>query len=355
MSCAAVIDLTMYTLPVTELGQLYAAVLHECPELFHVAYRFSYTYCVRGDTSVVAEVYPAYTLTGDDLTVARAFYRDTVAGAVTELEAATAGHTRTEAEAVLFLHDWLADRYAYDTRAAGSATSDTPAAATPNADAFSLFRDGVGICQAYALAYIALCRAAGLEADLVSSAAMNHAWNHVRVDGVWYHVDVTRDDPIPAPGGHAIVNHTRLLRSDAGMRALGYHGFSCACAHACTDTRYERADGSGALEAFSTPLYPLPDAGDGDAIRWVGLAAHDVSSDSDRKEDTAGVPTTVVVRPDGITVGIRGDADGDGALTPGDLLRLYGTAVPEAWRAALRAVLLSTPSDLIAEAVISGD
>ncbi len=319
LACDEVIDLSACTLPVTELGRLYAYLIQSHPELFHVALRLSYTFrevTADGETvRLVAEVYPSYTMTGQALVAARDLYRDSIAVILAEMEAAFGNRPRTEAETVLYLHDVLADRYAYDTRETGTNTA-LPRAA--NADAYTFFRDGVGICQAYALAFVALARGAGLEADFVSSDAMDHAWNHVRVDGVWYHVDVTRDDPIPAAGGEDEVNHTRLLRSDEGMKILGYHGYTCAAGHACTDTRFE-PDGQAALAEFHDALVPFGEI-------WVG-------------EDGDGVPVPVYFREDGMVFGEAGDMDGDGEVTPADLLMVYDPLYPEVWRAWVRNAL----------------
>ncbi len=315
LACEAVIDLSEYALPTAELGRLYANLLHSHPELFHVALRLSYTsrevVAGGGRIRLVTEVYPSYTLTGEALTAARTLYRDTVAALLAEMDAALGDRPHTEAQTVLYLHDLLADRYAYDTRATGA-----------NADAHSFFRDGVGICQAYALAFIALARGAGLEADFVSSDAMDHAWNHVRVDGVWYHVDVTRDDPIPATEGREEVNHTRLLRSDEGMNSLGYHGYTCAAGHTCTDTRFE-PEGQAVLAGFHDALVPFGEI-------WAG-------SDGD------GAPVAVAVKREGVLVGQAGDMDGDGEVTPADLLSVYDPLYPEAWRGWLRERLVNTP------------
>ena len=320
LACEEVIDLTAYALPVAELGRVYANLLYGYPELFHVALRLSYTSREvvgnGGTVRLVAEVYPSYTLSGDELATARSLYRETISGILNEMEAAFGGRSRSEAEMVLYLHDFLADRYAYDTRHESEANADAPRAA--NADAYTFFRDGVGICQAYALAFLALARGAGLEADFVSSDAMDHAWNHVKVDGVWYHVDATRDDPIPAAAGSEEVNHLRLLRSDAGMEALGYHGYSCAAGHACTDTRFE-SEGEAALAGFHDALVPFGEI-------WAGA-------------DEDGAPKAVVVGRDGITVGQAGDPDGDGEVTPADLLAVYDPLYPEEWRAWLRGEL----------------
>lgn len=314
-ACREAIDLSEASLPVSELGRVYLAVLHSHPELFHVAPRLSYGYAeitVEGvPTRVVREVYPTYTLTGDPLTAAREFYRDTLAAILAEMELTFGSYPRTEADTVLYLHDCLADRYTYDTRAE-----------TPNADAYTFLCDGAGICQAYALTFLALCRGVGLEAELVVSDAMDHAWNHVRVDGIWYHVDVTRDDPIPAVGGREEVNHARLLRSDRGMESLGYRGYTCGAGHICADTRYETWDG-GRLDGFSTPLKPI-------FAGWAGVDAED---------GVVGVKFSET----GVSVGKMGDVNLDGRTDPGDLLALYAPAIPEAWREEMRKRLVEVP------------
>ena len=45
---------------------------------------------------------------------------------------------------------------------------------------------------------------------------MNHIWNLIKIDGKWYHVDVTWDDPIMDKPGR--VKHDNFLRSDDGIK-----------------------------------------------------------------------------------------------------------------------------------------
>ena len=304
-ACRESIDLRDASLPVGELGQLYQEVLLAHPELFHVAPRLSCGYTetvINGiPTRTVTDLYPVYTLTGQELTVARSLYLNTITSILSGMEAAFGGLPRTEADTVLYLHDALAHRYDYDTRPEAQA----------NADAYTFFRDGVGICQAYALAFLALCRGAGLEAHTVASGAMDHAWSHVRVEGAWYHVDVTRDDPIPAPGGAPAVTHTRLLRSDSGMAALGYSAYSCPVDHTCTDTRFEAEPGGAAMEVSQAMVFR--------GGRWMGTG-----------DD--GAPVAVQFRKDGVSVGPEGDLNLDGAVDARDLLAVYDPALPEDWR-----------------------
>ena len=309
--CMTVIDLRDASLPVSELGQVYQAVLLDRPELFHVAPRLSYGYTEVNGVRTVTEVYPVYTMTGEELTAARALYLEAVTAILSDMEAVFGDHPHTEADTVLYLHDRLAADYDYDTRPEAEA----------NATAYALFRDGVGVCQAYALAFLALCRGMGLEAHTVVSGEMDHAWNHVRVEGEWYHVDVTRDDPIPAEGGTPTVTHTRLLRSDGGMAAMGYTAYACPVEHTCADTRYERAEGGSSLGSYEGK--PIHRGG-----KWFGMV------------ENGGV-VAAKFQKDGVFTGQVGDVDLNGAFDPRDLLVVYDPVFPEEWRKWMRGELVA--------------
>ena len=55
-----------------------------------------------------------------------------------------------------------------------------------------------GVCQSYAIAFYMMTTAAGLDCQYVTGKANGggHAWNQVKVDGTWYYIDCTWDDPI---------------------------------------------------------------------------------------------------------------------------------------------------------------
>jgi hypothetical protein len=144
-----------------------------------------------------------------------------------------------------------------------------------------------------------------LEVDIVTSTAMDHAWNHVRVGGTWYHVDVTRDDPIVIGEGASRVNHDRLLLSDTALDSLGYHDYACAAGHTCTDTGFQNENGTAALAAYHQPLFNL-------GTGWFSWETAD-----DLPSPVAWPPDAAAVSP------VPGDINRDGALTPADLLALY--------------------------------
>lgn len=86
----------------------------------------------------------------------------------------------SEWETALCLHDWLTHNMYYD---------DT--FEYYGADG-ALLR-GYGVCDSYSKAYFMLCQKAGIPVGRVLSD--NHAWNIIKLNGKWYYVDVTWDDP----------------------------------------------------------------------------------------------------------------------------------------------------------------
>ena len=55
-----------------------------------------------------------------------------------------------------------------------------------------------GVCNSYAIAFYMMAVSAGLDCKYVTGTADggSHAWNQVQVDGKWYYIDCTWDDPI---------------------------------------------------------------------------------------------------------------------------------------------------------------
>lgn len=57
---------------------------------------------------------------------------------------------------------------------------------------YSLLCEGVGDSQAFSMVYAVMCRRIGLEAKVISGTreGETHQWNLVKIDGVWYHLDL---------------------------------------------------------------------------------------------------------------------------------------------------------------------
>ena len=114
-------------------------------------------------------------------------------------EQVTAGMTDFEKE--LALHDALLERGSYDRTVYDHAT---PQGRPGNTDPYGILVEGYGICLGYATAFQLLMDLAGVECLTVVGASYgstsDHAWNLVRLEGEWYAVDPTWNDPTDGEG-----------------------------------------------------------------------------------------------------------------------------------------------------------
>lgn len=101
-------------------------------------------------------------------------------------------------EKELAVHDWMIDNGSYDTNQLSNLPryQENP----DNDNPFGFLIGGVGICRGYASTFQLFMDLLGIECISVEgqshSSREEHAWNMVRLDGEWYCVDVTWDDPV---------------------------------------------------------------------------------------------------------------------------------------------------------------
>lgn len=92
---------------------------------------------------------------------------------------------------------------------------------------------GKGVCQDYAEAYGMLLARMGFHAEYVSGddpiGGEGHAWNIVKLDGKYYHVDCTWDDP------QDNLRYNYFLKSDKTLRALRVYTWDTSVHPACPD------------------------------------------------------------------------------------------------------------------------
>jgi hypothetical protein len=92
----------------------------------------------------------------------------------------------------LYVHDYIIDNCTYDSEAAESdEKTDT------SNNAYGAVVGGKTVCEGYAMAFNLLCNRLGVDCINISGASDgdSHMWNAVLIDGEWYQVDVTWDDP----------------------------------------------------------------------------------------------------------------------------------------------------------------
>jgi len=115
-------------------------------------------------------------------------------------EVLTEGMSAYEME--LAVHDWLVEWGSYDRT-----VYDNPnhSGRTGYRDPWGMLVGGYGNCLGYSSTFQLLMDLSGVECITVVGAAFgsreDHAWNMVKLDGEWYCVDVTWDDPGAARNG----------------------------------------------------------------------------------------------------------------------------------------------------------
>lgn len=102
----------------------------------------------------------------------------------------------TDYEKEKFIHDYIVLNTKYDKNYKGVTESNE------STTAYGPIVNGIAVCQGYEEAFQFLCKLAGLDCIEVVGKASNtdHAWNIVKIDGKYYHVDTTWDDS-PVYGG----------------------------------------------------------------------------------------------------------------------------------------------------------
>lgn len=181
----ASIDISQYRIPGETLRKIYPQVVNENPELFFVEGGCNY----QSMGEIVYNVSPNYLWGEKAVNVLTEEQKSQIRQKQTALEQVISGVLAqvdpawSDLEKALFLHDYLATHAQYDET-------------LQFRDAYTILVEGTGVCQAYTLAYRLLLNRVNITSGTVTSTSLNHIWNILLIDGNWYHVDVTWDDPI---------------------------------------------------------------------------------------------------------------------------------------------------------------
>ncbi|WCK55533.1 transglutaminase domain-containing protein [Aneurinibacillus sp. Ricciae_BoGa-3] len=94
------------------------------------------------------------------------------------------------------IHDYIVQNTQYDTT-------------YKNYTAYDALATGKAVCQGYALLAYKMLNKAGIETKIVEGTAGDqpHAWNLVKIDGYWYNLDCTWDDPLPDIPGRVLYDY----------------------------------------------------------------------------------------------------------------------------------------------------
>lgn len=111
-------------------------------------------------------------------------------------------------EIVLAYHEYLTSTVAYDT--SGAKEYDQYTGRDHMYDMYGTLVKRNAVCQGYAETMWYFLKMAGIPCGIASSQAITHAWNVVRINDKWYHVDATWDDPATDVPGQSLHDYFLL-------------------------------------------------------------------------------------------------------------------------------------------------
>ena len=225
-----VIDVSGFRADINAVVMAMTRVINNHPDLFYVSELFSYS---KNSSGQVLCVYPQYTMEGQELLDAIDYVSNELNRILAMIDPSW-----SELETVLFINDYLASHYYYDTSYTVS-------------DIYNFFKQGKGTCSGYSLTARILLDICGINSTYGMSLNANHAWNIVRLDGAWYHLDVTWNDPVPDRFGQA--GHEYFLISTGLLlqRCPERSDWTSGTQISYTGTIYDDADWSGVRQPYA--------------------------------------------------------------------------------------------------------
>lgn len=105
-----------------------------------------------------------------------------------EIVATIAKNAKTDVEKIKAVNDYIVANTAYTEQTKSSPHS-----------AYTVLAEHGGVCQGYALLAHSMLQKLGFETKYIVGyvGQEGHAWNLVKLDGQWYHLDTTWNDPVP--------------------------------------------------------------------------------------------------------------------------------------------------------------
>ncbi|MDR2526202.1 MAG: Ig-like domain-containing protein, partial [Oscillospiraceae bacterium] len=317
------INISSLGLPVsqTTFDMYYRAIYENQDIAYDVRTAFSYSY--SGGT--IALLKPKY------LATPRATVQAAIEATANRM-LATIPAGATELERVLAVNDFLALHVAYN-----QAVADGGAGTEEVYTAYGALGLGDAVCQGYSLAALYLFKYLNINALYCSSSSMNHGWNLVQVNGTWYHLDITWNDPLSQSAAHSggrdvlgRVRHNNLLRSATGITATGHSGWDAGLPSA-TGTTYDSYFWTSSAYSSAT-------------VNYNGNWLHTYSTNN-KQLRAAGIPGAALSTTATLNYSGGWNAEGGGTWTLAPYIARYGNKLFYNTPTGLRYVALSTMTD----------
>ena len=219
-------DIGAYDLTIEEAETLYLQMYYggQLPWYADGGYSYYYT----EETGIVNE------FQGGQLDPLR-YDRDLYEQKLAELMAESCLAGMTDWQKALSVHEYIALHTAYDDR-------------YQNFEGYDSLVHGSAVCSGYSLLYMDVLNRLGIPCQMIAvpdtGDGEGHGWNLVQLDGQWYHVDVTWDDPSSDIYGR--VSHVNFLKTDEEFRVveegIEAHDFPWESSVAVAEVSYTQDD-----------------------------------------------------------------------------------------------------------------
>lgn len=189
-------DISDLKIKKSEVDKIYWAFDYDNPQFFALANGYAYRYYPT--TGLVTTITLKYSRTAVQEVMLRSSFDASVNSALS-----AARTLPSDYEKLKYIHDWIVNRTDY--------TMNGPVYKS-EADGPIVY--GQALCEGYSKAFMYLAQSLGFDCMCVVGTANGgaHMWNMVKLNGLWYHVDATFDDPIMSSGVRTLT-HNYFLKS----------------------------------------------------------------------------------------------------------------------------------------------
>lgn len=222
------IDLTPYVsymVNVYDALDLYFETLDKYPELFYTsATTVSGSYYKDTSGEIAAyTVRVTYTVNSSEIDAMVQAYNNKVTDIKTNYTNPLYGELKNE----YIAHDYILENTTYDTASVVPDIAHT---------AYGALINRVAVCDGYAKAMKQLLNDCGIESEIVTNTAADHAWNYVKIEGQYYHLDATWNDPVKETNA---TNYNHFNLSDTALSKVANHSINTSLYPVCTSNDFD--------------------------------------------------------------------------------------------------------------------
>jgi len=221
----------------TQIDNAFNAILKDQSQIVWLGngYTLSTRTTYEGQNEVTTYTFkPAYTMSSSQAATATANLDREVNALLGSMH-----NGMSQLDIEVLVHDFLVKKVTYNNAAAQN-PSNYPKSYT----AYGALVEGSAVCEGYAKAFQLVLNKVGIQTTLISgkTSGGNHMWNMANIEGSWYHVDVTFDDPNNGNANAVMRNYLNLSAAEIGKTHAISNRFAYPSA-ASTGHNYFNANG----------------------------------------------------------------------------------------------------------------